>query len=71
MGAAAFLLILYCIAYSQFRSRITTYVERDGCPPDGCEVVHLDHNSAYYYIFNPLVHLDRFVSRGVEFRNER
>jgi len=56
---------LYFLSYFVVRESHTTRDEKDGCPIAGCERVDLP--IAAYYVYNPLVHLDRYMEYQTEF----
>ena len=57
---------LYILSYAVIRDSHAWREERDGCPSIGCPRVDLP--MAVYYIYNPLIHLDRYVDHQTEFR---
>ncbi len=57
---------LYCASYYFIRETLTVRFQHKGCPVSGCEVVRYP-GPAFYYVYNPLIHLDRYTSQDVEF----
>jgi hypothetical protein len=68
-GVAAIIVVLYVGSYVYIRRDRTSYDERDGCPPSGCEIVSL-YSGAFYYFYNPLIHFDRYWSYSTWFEFE-
>ena len=69
MITLGFVLFAYYFSYYAIREIHTVRNERDGCPIAGCEEVKLPAG-AFYYFYNPLIHIDRYSSPGVEFTFE-
>lgn len=66
MIAVAIVMLLYYASYYVIREAHTVRFEREGCPISGCEIVSYP-SAAFYYVYNPLIHLDRYTSPDVVF----
>ncbi len=67
MIALAILMFLYYASYYVLRESYTVRLEREGFPIR--EIVTYP-SAAFYYVYNPLIHLDRYTSPNVEFMEE-
>ena len=59
------LVAVYFFSYFVIRETHTTRDEKDGCPSIGCERVDLP--KSVYYVYNPLVHADRYMEPLTDF----
>ena len=69
MIALTIVAFLYYASYYVIREKHTVRFVLDGCPVSGCEEVWYP-SGAFYYIYNPLIHLDRYTSPEVQFNEE-